>query len=327
MLENELTFSPEKKEDVPLKIEIFDLENYSGMDIDDLKKESVDLILEKIGKNPKLKGYYQKNFSLNKDEPIESALETYSDSIVAEYLSQKELLSEKYRKQAEYCLRLALEKGYMEGVKDIKILLSNKFFDKTQVDKQRHLTVNSYDDRQDIICIEAGQPNRLLAHEIGHALSTNREKGIAGFSRIREKGEGLTIYWFNEGVTVLWEELSVDDASEIPQRNEKYDFRQWARETVKIIIREADIDEDVLMRAYFGGEDAKKVVGQKIQDRFRCTLEDLEPLCYSLDVEFTKKIISGEIVEIPIHKKTQKKIIESLKSLAVIFPNIYLVEK
>ena len=190
----------------------------------------------------------------------------------------------------------------------------------------------------------------LVAHEVGHALSRHcRKPGFGpdtGF-RCHELDPDGTTYrltwrskWLDEGVTVLWEELSVNDGSTLPERDDAGDIYPWYREAVRALMAALNLDQDTMLRAYFGNEAACALLEARVRQRFNCALGELDVITLLTEIDFTRKLFRGEPVRHQlVHQKIRvlrrgqlvserqnSELIAKWRKLAQIFPNLTLIE-
>lgn len=326
--------SPESQFEKEFQAEIKDLSDFSGLTLEEISKSAIKNILDDIEKNiekkKSLEGHYRRKFNLSDDQPLTEALQYCAQESLEKYHQSIVEKKQSFQKQAEDCYNLAKKRGYITEAKKIDIIISNPFLNKGLERLEYKIDLNTFNPDLNSVIIDCEQTNRALAHEMGHALSYYPEQSKDGFRDIVKKPDGKTTlkknYWFNEGVTIIWEELSVNDDSVIPSRNDPRDSYYWYRETTRLILKESVVSDELALRAYFGNEETRQTLEDKINNRFNCSLDDLECLSFSQDIGMTKKIIAGEKVELKIKKSTHETVIKIMKKLSEIFPNVSIKE-
>lgn len=330
MKKNEQFEIPEKKEEYKPHIEIQDISTFSGLSLEELSRKAIEIILEKVRENPISENRYRRKYNLTGGQPFAKELERYAQKITENHqrsAAEKMLL---FKQQADDCFALAKKKEYLAKTRDYKIIIADNFLHYGLQPSKFTPTLNSYSQDLNAIYIELNAPNKLLAHEIGHVLSTRPHESATGFTRLEKSKEGRIISvgnkWFNEGVTVMWEETSVNDNSVIPSREEEGDYYGWCQAATHLVMKKLALNEDTVFKAYFGNYESRNLVEQKLKEYFKCTLEDLRCLSLKLDMEFTKKIIQGDKVELIIKNTTSDSAIKQMDKLSEIFPNVSIID-
>lgn len=307
-----------------------DLTDFSGLTLNEISEKAIKNILDEAASKKVPENHFRQKFHLAANQPFAVALQHFAKESVEKYHQSIVEKKQSFQKQAEDCYNLAKKRGYITEAKKVDIIISDSFLNKGLEHSEHAITLNSFDPDLNSVIMGYNQPNRGLAHEMGHALSYYPEQSRDGFRDIVKKPDGKTTlkknYWFNEGVTIIWEELSVNDDSVIPSRNDPRDSYYWYRETTRLILKESGASDELALQAYFGNEETRQTLEDKINNRFNCSLDDLECLSFSQDIGMTKKIIAGEKVELKIKKSTHETVIKIMKKLSEIFPNVSIKE-
>lgn len=320
---------PENKEYGRPHIEMQDLATFSGVDLEELGRRSVEEILDRVGKDDKFEGLIRRKFGLSEETPFDEALRGLAERSISEYQKNLAEKMQSFRQQGDDCITLVQEQGYLSEVDGFRIILTDDFIH-YGLEPENRPNINSFSEDHKAVYVRHTEPNRLVAHEVGHALSTRYDEGRTGFTtsdnKRKQTGERGN-KWFNEGVTIMWEDLSVNDGSSIPSREDPHDMYNWYREATRLIIEELKLDDDTVFKAYFGDRQSLDLVEEKVNERFGYSLDDLQCLALKLDIDFTKSIIAGENVELTIKKTDRDSKIETIEKLVGIFPNVSVIDK
>ena len=330
-MRNQFEKSPEASKEWADTIPISDIAIYSGLSLPELKNQAVNTLLQQLNEGKREERLLRRDFQLDDKLPIEQALQEKAESILIEFERQLPEKKEKFQEQLQHCIALATERGYLQQPpQPFSILITHEFLQTGSDYKRGKQYINYFDHDQHIIPITIDSPNILLAHEIGHALSTNDGEKRSGFQTLKKEGSQTVTrgnQWFNEGMTVIWENQSASDNEKITQREEEGDFYSWYHQAAELLLKEINVSEDDNLKAYFGNSEMISKLRQKIQKRFNCTLEDLACLSYKIDINWTKQVISGQPVEINISRQTYARIKNKLTKLTQIFPNVTVNQK
>ncbi len=324
--------SIERKDEQTSLVEIQDITAFAGIDMEELKEKSVANLLAEIKKEgERSEKHWRKKLDIPEDTPLEDGLKQRVEERAREYQEHIEASITRFQEQTDHCLRLAKEKGYIEAERPFSIIVTDPLLKYGSAEPKAMPWERRYDIHTDCIGICYGDPNILLAHEIGHALSADPDTKRSGFTHrlsVRQEGkeekwEGNK--WLNEGTTVIWEEMSANDDSIIPQRGEKFDSYNWSRDAARLLIEELGLNEDTLLKAFFRNQEAISLLERRCQERFHCSIDDLDCLKIELDTDLTKRIISGQPVEMKMNQSRHDAIIDTVKKLQEIFPNVNII--
>ncbi len=133
--------------------------------------------------------------------------------------------------------------------------------------------------------------------------------------------------WLNEGTTVLWENLSVNDGSRFSQRDEEQDFYPHSRDLTLMLLRETGLEQDVLFRAYFGDAAARSLLETKVKERFGHSIDELNCFTLKLDKEWIERILRGEPETLELYGTEDEGLLAEKRKFTEIFPNVRLVQR
>lgn len=308
------------------KILIQDIASFAGTSLKALAVQSAEIIIDSVKKNTDLEQSYRADFGLSADENFEDGIKRKAVEKAENFEGAFHKKAKEFHDQADFCAKFAKKEGYISEIPVMHIVVTDWFLSGGKVD----LTgTDSYDYRTGITYICIDRPNILLAHEAGHALShTKQENGIdvVGFTYYEPGGkQRLGAQWMNEGMTVIWENRTVNDGSTFYQRDWEQDFYPHCRDLVTLVLHKCCVPLEIAFKAYFGDKDAMKYVNNAIQSTFHCELEDLDCLTSNLDIQWATSIINGEPMEIPFDLLEDRSKIQSKRLLARIFPNVRLL--
>jgi hypothetical protein len=306
-------------------ITVDSLEQYTGSDLQTLVIKATVTRLEHVFRDRQAEAYARRQYGVRSKKTLQTAIQAEVQQHLALYQDGFAAKKVAFTAQAQYCLDLALNQGFIATSKDIHIvILDSLLLHGSPIVSD----ANQYDHDTNTILIEIQQPNQMLAHEVGHCLSADMDNCRLGFIYFEFDQTGQRIgkgnQWLNEGTTIIWEELSTNDGSSIPSRKKKWDMYGWYRAATKLLLQEIDVIEDTLLRAYFGQAQYRQPVLKKIEQRFGATIEELDCLMLRLEPEWTAQILRGEPVIADIHKNLQQEVQDQYKKLATIFPNVTL---
>lgn len=326
--------SPETHEEEPGKIEFLTIESLASVDLDTIRERAVTAILDNIAKPPKRDRHlreqrFREQFGLPPDLPFETALRQNADERARDYTESLETTQGRFRQQTVDCQNLALQRGYIEFQRPLTIALTDKLLHYGIGPHARNTQVNAYRTTTDTIAVDIHEPNVAIAHEVGHALSTPEDRSRSGFVEMATNAEGKEGLsgngWFNEGVTMLWQEESVNDGSRNARHDDPTDINNWMREATKLLLDAANVNAETALRAYFGNTEARRQLETALQQRFHASLNELKCLGAKTDLDLTRKIVNGEPVDLrpsPHAEEYERSVYEKLREL---FPNVRLL--
>lgn len=328
-------------------ITVLDLEAYSGLTLEQLGERAIANIA--AAKTPGIsEPWLRKTFGLAKDLPLEQALRRKVKKHIARYRSQRPKKLRAFCGQAHHCVQIALQRRYLTAPPDFTLVITDDLLHRGLPSELRSWVqthnIGAYYAERNTVFVASTLPNLIVAHEVGHALSLRQEQRQSGFLRLQPRPDGrwqrLGNKWLNEGITVLWEELSVNDGTTLPTRHDPDDTYCWYREATLALLRELALDQETALEAYFGNHTARAVIEAYVIRRFGCTLDDLQQVTLYQKIAFTRRLLHGEPVEhkirtgnirvqrdgIMIAVKPDVQIADDWRQLATIFPNLTLIE-
>lgn len=325
----------EKKEQPPVRIELVDLTELSGVSLSALAASGEQYLLERIQADPDMEKWIRHWLSLPKSTPIVEALHHHFETKPREYTATLERRLAGFQAQAQRCVDAAREHGWLQWEKPLRIILTDQSLKFGLYAHGTKSWFNQYVANEDAVYVDIQGSHRLLVHELGHLLSTNVEKRLTPFGQLKlDEGQlrsPTELRWLEEGSTMIWEEFAVDDGSAnttIQERQTPRSVYRRFRQTTKLIMKQIGIDQDTLMRGYFGDTGVVDLVRQKVQERFGCTLEDLDCLMTPATFTITRRIVEGEPVSIktwPDPNDEFNPAANNKEKLAKVFPNVTLV--
>lgn len=332
---------------VPANITVLDLEAYSGLTLEQLGQQAIANIA--TSKAPEIsERWLRKTYGLAKDLPLEQALRRKVTKHIARYRSEWPKKSRAFFGQAHDCVQIALERRYLTAASGFTLVITDDLLHRGLPSDLRCWVqpyhVCTFDCGRNAVVVSHALPNLIVAHEVGHALSCRREQQQRGFLRLQQQPDGLWhglgANWFDEGVTLLWEELSVNDGSTLPERHDPSDVYCWYRDATLALLEVLELNQETALRAYFGNNDSRAAVEARAQQRFHCRLDDLRHVGLYQKIEFTRRLVRGEPIQHKLPGATSKvrrdgvlqtkpntEIIEKWRRLAEIFPNLTLIER
>lgn len=327
-------------------ITVLDLEAFSGITLERLGE----LALERMAKSrtPDISDrWLRKTFGLA-DGPIEQALHNKVAENIARYRSVLPEKTRAFGEQAHHCVRLALERRYLTATPGFTIVITDDLLHRRLPSDLRGWVqpyrVCTFDCGRNAVVVSHTLPNLIVAHEVGHALSFRSERLQIGFLKLQLGPDGrwkrLGNKWFDEGVTVLWEEMSVNDRSTLPERQDPNNVYCWYRDATLALLQVLAIGQETLLAAYFSNDAARTAIEAQVLQRFNCLIDDLQPVGLYQNIAFTRRLFGGEPVEHKIPNATVKvrrggklmtmppdtELIADWRELAAIFPNLRLIE-
>ncbi|TSC58059.1 MAG: hypothetical protein Greene041619_838 [Candidatus Peregrinibacteria bacterium Greene0416_19] len=261
--------------------------------------------------------------------PLETALRKKAARCVAAYRESIEEKREAFTAQAEHCVRLLRKNGWSDARQPVQIVIVDRFLAQGAAGQ---VPVDQYEYESGTVFIDRDRPNILLAHELGHLFSHWKEgnRDHCGFIYHEEKPDGTRVQrgnqWFNEGATVLWENIAVNDGSTLAERNEGMDFYPFSRDMVRLLLHDLDLQEGALFRAYFGEAGATGLLEKRIQERYGCPLEDLSCLSLKLDTGWAERVLRGKPETIETFGTEDQGVLAEKRKLTEIFPNVTLTK-
>lgn len=315
------------------QITIRNVADFSGISLEELGERACQKIIQNVQDNPKREDYYRDKFNISQQDSIEDAIREKIATVSEEFMRKLPEKENKCQQQIDHCLSIAHERGYLQNEPEpITIIISHQLLHRGSPFRPYDNYLNSHDPTNNAIIIDIDLPATIIAHEFGHALSTNKKEGRSGVQTLTtgEKNKELITKgnkWLNEGLTVIWEQMTTLDTKDVPGRNEKGDLYNWYLEATKLILTEVNMSPDDALKAYFGDKKMLKLLQDKFQQRFHCSIEDLSHLGYKLDPDWTKKLVTGQPLTVTIKKTTNRSLSERLFKLAGIFPNLTIDEE
>jgi hypothetical protein len=311
-------------------VSVEDLGTYAGMSIEALASAASESLIEGARERSESEAYFRERYDIPEGEDFAVGMRKFAVRKAREYRQLFEQKREGFIAQAHHCIQLAQTRRYIGQPPKVRVVVTDWFL---TYGKRGLTDVASYDHREKTTFILADSPNILLAHEVGHALSHSRERlgervGFVTYETIREGEEKIHgSQLLNEGATVLWENLSVNDGSTYGQRSWDMDFYTHARDVTAYLLQKLGIPEDIFFQAYFGDADAQRFLEDAMGKAYGCTLEDLNCLGLRLSFDWAKKILDGERVEVTISKQEDASVRAEKEDLGRVFSNVVLVEK
>lgn len=320
---------PESRERGRPYVEMQDISAFSEFSLEKLSERSVEIILEKVKKGQISEDYYRRKYNLPNNQPFVEELQRFAEETIECYRKNVTEKTQSFKRQADDCFTVAKQRGYLTEARDYRIIITDNLLHHGLEHSEDTPAINTFSQSLNAVYVEYTQPNKLVAHEVGHALSLRPNEGRSGFatSEAEYKSTGRKgNKWFNEGVTVMWEDISVNDGSIIPSREAQHDYYGWSRDATRVIIDELKLDDDTVFKAYFGDRAARELIEKKVNERFKCSLDDLQCLTLKTDIDFTRRVIYGEKVELTIKDTTHDSVIKMMNKLSEIFPNVSIVD-
>lgn len=328
-------------------VTVFDLEAFSGQTLEWLGEQA----LERIAKSRTSDisdRWLRKKFGLAADVPPELGLRTKIADNIARYRSRLPEKTIEFRAQTEYCQRLVVERGYLTSAPGFTLVITDDLLHRGL---PAHLrcwvpphNICAFSVEHNAVYVAHTLPNLIVAHEVGHAFSLRQARQQIGLLQLQRRADGQWqrhgSKWLGEGVTVLWEELSVNDGSTLPERHDPDNTYCWYREATRELLRQLTIGQETVLAAYFGNDAARAAVEIHIVQRFGCTLDDLKYVALCQKISFTRRLFNRELVQhtirtgnvhvrrdgLLITEKPNTELIERWRKLAQIFPNLSLIE-
>ncbi|MFA6553866.1 MAG: hypothetical protein WCT27_05590 [Patescibacteria group bacterium] len=317
--------SHEERDGGELKPKVFDVATWSGETLDKI----IERAITKISQEPmRFRDKVRKNFELDAELEFDEALRSKVLESVRNYQEKFEAASVRFSEQAAECDKLARERGYLQTEpRGYSIVPMTELLRRGLPEGFSYVHTTSYDPNYDAVILDIDIPNAAVAHEVGHALSVDFQKKRIGVMNLEldKKTNRLGIRgarWIDEGLTVIWERMNVNDGSEESGRRQSGDRYGWAAEAVPLLLDHLGLDQEVGLKAYFGDAEARRQLDDAIHHRFNCQLDDLQCLGYKLDIEWTKKVLAGRPVHVTIKPGWHDTEIETLEKLTQIFPNV-----
>jgi hypothetical protein len=310
-------------------VEVMGLAEFSGKSLADLVELAVAETLKDVPDEDWMELYRDK-YNIPEGVSYEDGVAAYGEARMVEYEKGLDAMIEKAKQQIDHSQQMAIDLGYLEESRPVKLLIVEPFLRSSLGSKV--VGANRHDVETGLTTVLFGENNSVVAHEVGHALSHIPETQSAGFLTLEgkdENGHNTTSgnQFLNEGMTVLWEEMSTDDGSTNDSYKEEVSLYGWYRDTTKRIIQEIGMPQEDVFKAYFGNEELRQEMESKIQERFNCSLDELSCLSFSLRHEDTAAILDGKELTVSIGKQMHESTRKSRERLAKIFPNVKLVQE
>ncbi|MDP2685305.1 MAG: hypothetical protein Q8P20_09820 [bacterium] len=315
------------------KIVIKNIADFSSISISELEERTYQIMLQNTHENPKIENHYREKYGISRQDPIEDALRELIKTASVDFMSKLREKENECQQQIDYCISIANKYGYLQNEPaPLTVIISHNLLHQGSPFRPGKQYLNSYDPTNNAIIIDINLPSTIIAHEFGHALSTDNKKIRSGIKTLiwDEQNEDLITHgneWLDEGLTVIWEQMTTLDNKNMPGRNKNGDPYNWYLQTTKLILTEINISPNDALKAYFGDETMLQLLRDKFFHRFNCSIEDLKHLGYKLDVEWTKKLITGQPIEETINKNTNQSVKKNLFKLSEIFPNLKINEE
>lgn len=328
-------------------ITVLDLEAFSGLTLEQLGEQALERMAK--ARTPDISDrWLRQTFKLDADLPLEEALRRKVAENIARYRSVLPKKTLAFREQAHHCVRIALERRYLTAAPGFTLVITDDLLHRGLPSDLRCLVPSSnvcaYSMERNTVYVAHTLPNLIAAHEVGHALSMRQEQQQIGFLRLERRPDGQWQRrgnkWLDEGATVLWEELSVNDGSTLPERLDPDDTYCWYRDATLALLQVLAIGHETVLAAYFGNDAARAAIEANIAGQFRCTLDDLQLVTLCQKIAFTRQLLRGDPVEheirtgnvrirrngILITEKPNRRLADNWRQLAKIFPNLTLIE-
>lgn len=328
-------------------ITVLDLETYGGRTLEQLGERVIEKFA--VSKTPEIsERWLRKTFGLADNLPREQALRQQVAENIARYRKELPEKTRAFSDQADHCVRIALQWRYLTTAPGFTLVITDDLLHRGLPGDAYCLAPSPnicvYAAERNTIYVAHPLPNVVVAHEVGHALSLRQEQRQSGFLRLQPRPDGrwqrLGNKWLDEGTTVLWEELSVNDGSTLPSRRDPDDAYCWYREATLALLQELSLDQETALAAYFGGHTARAVIAMNVIRRFGCTLDDLQRVALYQKIGFTRQLLHGEPVEhkirtghvrvqpagILVTEKPDRQLADDWRQLATIFPNLTLIK-
>ncbi len=313
-----------------MKPQVLDIATWSGKPLEEIADQAV----AKMSTEPvRFQQHIREKFDLGAAGDYGEALKAKVYESMGTYREKFEGAAARFSQQAADSARLALERGYVQAEpRPYSIVPVTELLRRGLPEGFSYVHTSSYDPEHDAVVLDINNSNAVVAHEVGHALSTDFEKKQSGIMSLEQDPNKKRLVqrgakWINEGLTVIWERMSVNDGSEEPQRGQPGDLYGWAAEAVPVLLEHLGLNQEVGLKAYFGDVDARKQLTDAVREKLHCSVEDLQCLGYECDIEWTKKVLSGEPVHVVIKPGWHETVIKTLEKLSQIFPNVTYGEK
>ncbi len=299
------------------------------------------VIIATLTKDVWLEDEIIERYDLTRDKPFAEAVKDLAAAKISEFKRDIEADKARIRKQVEHCRNLVLSHGYLEEsqLREIKLVVSDGFFIEFMEDEMGYVGINAlgaYNPEEDITYVDRNKPNVLIAHETGHAMSSDEEFDTTGFKKTgfvmyktgdEDIGEQVGNQYFNEGATEIWEEFSVNDGSVTDDTSMRvYTF--W-KNLIKAILEQTNQSTDDLFKAYFAGGEALTDFKRKLFDKYNTTIDGLECLNILISrdqLELGPDILKGKQVTLVYGKKRDNRPINIRRAyeVAEVFSNVTL---
>lgn len=328
--ESSLHLESTKQDDLEMHkrdtVEVLSLDEVAGDSFEQLAEEAIRQMTIVQKPSEGFMSHMRKKLGIPEGVSYEDGVRDVVMRDLENYKEKIEAVRARAREQAEYCQKYAVEHGYLDHKRPVRVVISSAHIGKGIPSIG---AAKFYDPEEKRAVIQIENENWLIAHEVGHMLSHDQETNQVGFGMHIEgkKEQKITCQFLNEGTTVLWEQDTVTDGS----RNELYEdpleLYRWYRDTTLSLLREIGLSKDDLYRAYFGQSEARRKLDEAIERRFHCSMEDLTVLNFSIRQPETETILRGESFMITIKEGMNESVVENLEKLARIFPNVVLVRQ
>ncbi|MDD5110471.1 MAG: hypothetical protein PHI63_04630 [Patescibacteria group bacterium] len=329
------------------QITVLDLEAYGGCMLEQLGEQALGNITANRTTAVSQR-WLRKTFELPAGVPLEPALRQAVADRIVRYRATLPEKKRAFGAQADDCVRIAAERNYVGNPAGFTIVVTDDLLHRGLPGHLRCWApphhVCAYSLEHNAVFVAHTLPNLIVAHETGHALSLQRNRYRIGFLQLEPKANGgfrrCGSKWLDEGITVLWEELTVNDGSTIPERQNPDDWYCWARNATQILVKELGVDQETALRAYFGNLDAYHQLTRQVSRWYGCALDDLQHVALYTDIGFTRRLLQSEPVEhrigstiarikrsgVWIAQGKDTRLTDSWHKLAATFPNLTLID-
>lgn len=323
--------SPEFREFLKSFVHIESTVDRSGGTLEELGQKAIESAKHIAHQSSRDRARIMHRLKIEETDDLDAAIESVIQERLLFMSKNLELRLASAQTQAVNGLATAIERGYIAEPKELHIYFVDLVLQLGLPKDEQHGT-NAFIVEENRSYISLDEPNRIVTHELGHALANRPDSKEGGVLRYGIDAEGRKKswgnHWFDEGATVMWEDRSVIDNVPKEGREDPMDYWHWSQEAAQLILQEAGIDEEIAMRAYFGHIKDRQQLDEALQRRFGTNLDGLDALSQRLDINWTKKIISGQPVTLTWRNKyDHSSMLESITKLSAVFPNVEVVKE
>lgn len=182
------------------------------------------------------------------------------------------------------------------------------------------------------IILNVDYPDWVVVHEYAHGLAYNSEKSRSGFRTILENGlaaDDSSNRWLDEYCAMLLEFSATEHKLENRQVDDEMYFTYF--KMAEVFLTEIGASEELILKAYYGDEAARQEVDQCCQNRFNCSVFELDDIMLGFNDELremTLELLQGKPIFYQRHlQRDSSGLEEKYQRLAELFPNFsYKIE-